>query len=719
MGMLDDVTVRLGADDRKARKKVRGFGAFLDKNLSKWALEAKHKGKDVAQGFGDDLKKHVKPAAASLGKLMLGATALGNAASSAAGLAGAIAPIATAAAGAAAALPALAAGAVAVGATTKLAFAGMADAIAGDEEALERLAGPAREVVAVVQDLAPAWEDLQKSVQGAAFEGIAPVLEDVAGNVLPHLKTGLTDVAGGINDIAAAALDAADSPQFLAGMDAVLANTATGLSAAAEGTSGFLRGAGVLLESFAPLLRMAGAAAGRLGQQFGTWIAEAQRAGVLRDLMQTMLTVFGQLAGIVGNVGSILASVFSAANAAGGGFLGTLESLTGQVAAFLASAEGQDTLSAVFTALAQIGAALAPILLTLAAAFGDSLAPMIGEIALTLGPALAVVAEAIADALEQIDIGPIASSLADLLVAIAPLLPSIGGLVGLVLNIAAAFVDLAWAFSPLLGPLGALIDLIVLLEPIITPLAILLGIWTAAQWALNIAMLANPIVLIITLIIGLIAVIAWIATETTWFQDLWAWAWGGIKDAAKAVADWWTGSFWPGVQSVFNNVMDAIGTATAWIVDKWNGVIDFFRSVPGKISSAASGMWDGIKDAFKSAINWLIGKWNGLSFSVPSVDMGPLGTIGGFTLSTPNIPMLAKGAIATGPTLAMIGEGRYDEAVVPLPRGARDFARNGGGGPTEITIYLDGDEDIVRMIRKGIAARGGDVVRVLSPTGRA
>lgn len=32
----------------------------------------------------------------------------------------------------------------------------------------------------------------------------------------------------------------------------------------------------------------------------------------------------------------------------------------------------------------------------------------------------------------------------------------------------------------------------------------------------------------------------------------------------------------------------------------------------------------------------------------------------------PDIPKLAKGAIVTGPTIAMIGEGQYDEAVIPL-----------------------------------------------------
>jgi hypothetical protein len=38
------------------------------------------------------------------------------------------------------------------------------------------------------------------------------------------------------------------------------------------------------------------------------------------------------------------------------------------------------------------------------------------------------------------------------------------------------------------------------------------------------------------------------------------------------------------------------------------------------------------------------------------------------TLSTPDIPYLAKGGIATKATLAMVGEGREDEAILPLSK---------------------------------------------------
>jgi hypothetical protein len=50
---------------------------------------------------------------------------------------------------------------------------------------------------------------------------------------------------------------------------------------------------------------------------------------------------------------------------------------------------------------------------------------------------------------------------------------------------------------------------------------------------------------------------------------------------------------------------------------------------------------------------------------------------GGLALGS--IPQLAEGGIATSPTLAMIGEGRESEAVLPLSK-LDNMMNNGGGG---------------------------------------
>jgi len=111
-------------------------------------------------------------------------------------------------------------------------------------------------------------------------------------------------------------------------------------------------------------------------------------------------------------------------------------------------------------------------------------------------------------------------------------------------------------------------------------------------------------------------------------------------------------------------------------------LVSFAKSLPGKITSAVAGTFDGIKDAFRSALNWIIGKWNGLSFGIPAVDthIKGIGKIGGFNLGTPNIPMLATGAYVNGRgVLARFGEAG-PESVLPdrLLRGLLEKVHDSG-----------------------------------------
>lgn len=679
--------IKIGADAKAAVKGIDGFEKYVDKKMSKIAaVNAK-----VGDTFGARLLKGAMPGFQAVSKLMLGATAIGGIASAAGSAAGAIVPLTTAVIGLGAALPAFAAGGAAAIGTVQIAFAGMGEAIAGDEEALAGLTPAAQSVVGALQDMEPAWSAVTDAVQERMWVGLSDDLTALGTAVLPRLETGLGGVADGLNDIAAEAIAAAGSTTFTDGLDAALANTEGGMEAFASGVGPLMEGVGATIGAFSPLLTDAGEAAGGLAERFGEWALHMQETGQFAELIDSMKSTFSTLGGIVSNVAGTLSTIFSAATITGGSFLDTLETVTGQINEFLTTAEGQDALMGLFQGLADLGGAVAPIVLALVDALGTGLAPIIGDIATTVGPSLANVATELGNALGEIDIVPLAKAFADLLDIIAPLLV----------------------------PIGQLLNLILKLSPVIVPLAIALGIWTLAQWAINIALLANPIILIITAIVALIAAIVWVATQTTFFQDVWEAVWGAIKAAAQAVADWWTGTVVPAFQAGMVVLKSAISGAKDWIVDKFNAVVSFFKGLPDRISSAVSGMWDGIKEGFKSAVNAVISGWNNLSFTIPSVDLGPLGEVGGFTLSTPNIPMLANGAIATGPTLAVIGEGRYDEAVVPLPKGAKDFAANAGGrggaggGQTELVIDLRGDKELVALFRRAIKSRGGNVQKVL------
>lgn len=190
--------------------------------------------------------------------------------------------------------------------------------------------------------------------------------------------------------------------------------------------------------------------------------------------------------------------------------------------------------------------------------------------------------------------------------------------------------------------------------------AVASGIWSAAQWALNVALSANPIGLIVLGIAALIAIVVLIATKTTWFQDIWRVAWGGIKAGAEAVVSWFSG-------------------------------------VPGKIGGFFSSLSATITAPFRAAFNRISDLWNGtvgrLQFHVPGWVPG----IGGNSFSLPTLPHLARG----GPALAgrdyLVGEngpeilrmGGQSGSVIP---------NNKLGGDTLVTVYI-GDQELRGIVR--------------------
>lgn len=124
------------------------------------------------------------------------------------------------------------------------------------------------------------------------------------------------------------------------------------------------------------------------------------------------------------------------------------------------------------------------------------------------------------------------------------------------------------------------------------------GVMTAAQWALNSALLASPLTWIVVAIIAVVAVIVLIATKTTWFQDLWSVCWEAIKTAAS-----WA---WENViKPVFDGFMAAIqwvGDAAMWL---WQNVM---QPVWNGISTLISLWWAGVQiyfNAWKTAIQWV------------------------------------------------------------------------------------------------------------------
>jgi hypothetical protein len=156
------------------------------------------------------------------------------------------------------------------------------------------------------------------------------------------------------------------------------------------------------------------------------------------------------------------------------------------------------------------------------------------------------------------------------------------------------------------------IDFIQQNKTIMLPLIGIIAAVTAVQWAWNIAMTANPIGLIIVGIAALIAAIVWIATKTTWFQDIWRVAWTWIKNTA---------------------------------VDVW----EWLKALPERIGSVFSSISNFISAPFRAAFNFIVDAWNNtigkLRWSVPSW----VPFIGGNTIAAPTLRRFHSGGVVPGP----------------------------------------------------------------------
>jgi len=164
-------------------------------------------------------------------------------------------------------------------------------------------------------------------------------------------------------------------------------------------------------------------------------------------------------------------------------------------------------------------------------------------------------------------------------------------------------------------------------------------IWTVVTWALNSALLANPIFWVVAAVVALIAVIVIIATKTQWFQNIWkavsaamvaAWnattraiavAWnatvGAIVGAwnatyrtissvfrailAAAMSVWtWIKGNWPLLLGILTG---PFGLAVALIIRYWSQISGFFAGIVGAIGGAFSRVYGLITQPFVSAFN--------------------------------------------------------------------------------------------------------------------
>ena len=243
---------------------------------------------------------------------------------------------------------------------------------------------------------------------------------------------------------------------------------------------------------------------------------------------------------------------------------------------------------------------------------------------------------------------------------------------------------------------------------------------TVAIKALNLAMKANIIGIIVTAIIGLVSAFIYLWNNVEGFRNFWIKAWNTIKDGAvkawnaikKAlgnIGSWFSDKFkqvqkagkdaWNGIKNAWNSagkwfsnmaskIKNAFSNIPSWFRSKFQSAWSNIKSVFSGWGSFFGGLWTKIKSKFSSigkslgtsmgnavksgmnavistiekTINKGIGLINSaitLANKLPGINVGKVGKL--------SLPRLAEGGVLAKGQVGIL-EGSGAEAVVPLEK---------------------------------------------------
>ena len=229
--------------------------------------------------------------------------------------------------------------------------------------------------------------------------------------------------------------------------------------------------------------------------------------------------------------------------------------------------------------------------------------------------------------------------------------------------------------------------------------------WAVVQGILNVVLSLNPIGLVILAIAALVAAIVFIATRTTFFQDVW-------KAMTTAVTNAWDATV---------KFFDTSIKATVGFFDGlFKGIKKVFTDIANFIIGIANGIIatiEGMVNFVIDGINLMITALNRISFEIP--DWVPI--IGGQSfglnlqkltkVALGRIPALAEGGYVTGPTTALIGEAG-PEVVIPLSRFEDMMGLNDKSAGRTVNYYaapnqsVDSEQALLQAIKRAKVITG-------------
>ena len=172
--------------------------------------------------------------------------------------------------------------------------------------------------------------------------------------------------------------------------------------------------------------------------------------------------------------------------------------------------------------------------------------------------------------------------------------------------------------------------------------------------AMNAAMLANPIALVVALIAGLVAAFIYLWNKNEGFRAFWISMWEKVKSTASSAVSWISGKF-----------------------DSLKGALDKAKTKFSEIQKTISDKMQAAQKAVKSAIDKIKGFFK-FDWSLPKLKLPKIGVSGKFSIDPPSAPKFtvkwnAEGGILNKPTIfgamgnTFLGGGEAGaEAIAPI-----------------------------------------------------
>lgn len=144
--------------------------------------------------------------------------------------------------------------------------------------------------------------------------------------------------------------------------------------------------------------------------------------------------------------------------------------------------------------------------------------------------------------------------------------------------------------------------------------------------AMNAAMLANPIGLVVALIAGLVVAFVYLWNNVEGFRKFWQKAWNLIKSAASSakaaitkafsnIGSWFKEKF----QQIQKAGQDAMSKVKKWFSDTYKSITHTFSNIGGWFRSKFQSAWSGIKSAFSGWGSFFGGLWSKIKSKFSSI----------------------------------------------------------------------------------------------------